>query len=86
MRTTLTLDEDVAHQLTELAHSTRKPFKQVLNETLRRGLSAAPARRPPFKVKPFHVAFAPGLDEGHLGKLYDEMEVDQFLQKSRKSQ
>jgi len=38
MRTTLTLDPDVARMLTDEAHRLRKPFKQVVNDALRRGL------------------------------------------------
>lgn len=82
MRTTLTLDDDVAHQLTELAHNTRKPFKQVLNETLRRGLgSGAKAVQRPFRVKPFKVKLAPGIDERRLNQLYDELETEEFIRK-----
>ena len=41
MRTTLTLDEDVAQRTKELAVRLKKPFKVVLNETLRKGLDQA---------------------------------------------
>jgi hypothetical protein len=47
MRTTLTLDPDVARLLREEAHRQRRPFKDVVNEAIRRGLAPAPnARRP----------------------------------------
>jgi len=39
MRTTLTLDEDVAQRTKELAVKLKKPFKEVLNEALRKGLA-----------------------------------------------
>jgi predicted CopG family antitoxin len=54
MRTTLTIDDDVAYKLSELQKTADKSFKQVVNETLRRGLfnEAAPKKRKPFKVKP----------------------------------
>ncbi len=54
MRTTLTLDEQIAKALKSAAHGTGKPFKQVVNETLRGGLAAgdAPARPRPYRVKP----------------------------------
>jgi predicted transcriptional regulator len=38
MRTTLTLDDDVAAQLRRLARETGRPFKQVVNDALRAGL------------------------------------------------
>ena len=55
MRTTLTLDDDVANYLREQSRLLDKPFKQVVNETLRRGMSPSPepAERPrKFKVRP----------------------------------
>lgn len=50
MRTTLTLDDDVATRLEEAVRKRRQPFKVVVNEALRAGLEAfdkpAPARAP----------------------------------------
>jgi hypothetical protein len=43
MRTTLTLDEPIATALKNAAHRSGKPFKQVVNETLRAGLRAGKA-------------------------------------------
>ena len=54
MRTTLTLDEQIAKALKDAAHRTGKPFKQVVNEALRAGLAAghAPAKARRYRVKP----------------------------------
>ncbi len=49
MRTTITLDEDVAAKLVTQARRTGQSFKETVNETLRRGLASArlaPQRRP----------------------------------------
>jgi hypothetical protein len=53
MRTTLTLDDDVAAKLQAAARRSGRPFRDVVNETLRRGLvgGGAPARRDPFCVR-----------------------------------
>jgi len=45
MRTTLTLDDDVAAALERRREKEKKSFKQVVNETLRRGLAKHAARR-----------------------------------------
>ncbi len=52
-RTTVTLDEDVAARLRSEMHRSGKPFKQALNDALRRGLVArdAAARRTIFRVR-----------------------------------
>lgn len=52
MRTTLTLDDDVAAQLERLRARGDRPFKQLINDLIRAGLAqldrAQPAPRGPF--------------------------------------
>ena len=78
MRTTLTIDDDIADFLREQSRLHEKTFKQVVNETLRRGMSplANSVQRKPFKVKPFPGGFAPGVDpmnpKDFLNQLDDE--------------
>lgn len=53
MRTTITLDDDVAAALKRLARARRARFKDLVNEALRRGLAegAVPQRaREPFRT------------------------------------
>ena len=51
MRTTLTIDDAIAKALKDLAHRSKRSFTEVVNETLRAGLST---RRAP-KAKPYRV-------------------------------
>ena len=82
MRTTLTLDDDIAASLKEQARLLDKPFRQVVNDALRRGMSPTPREdRPRFRVKPHHSGFAPGVDPLRLNQLYDQLEVDDFLRR-----
>ena len=53
MRTTLTIDDDVAAHLERLRRSEDKSLKELVNQTLRRGLEQRNA--PPKKRKPFHT-------------------------------
>lgn len=46
MRTTLTLDDDVAAALERLRKARKLSLKRAVNETLRRGLAQANAPRP----------------------------------------
>ena len=77
MRTTLTLDDDVARMLDEEAHKQRRPFKQVVNDALRRGLSSKHSRTPAgrYRVRPHDAKLQPGIDPGRLNALVDEMEI-----------
>ena len=52
VRTTLTLDDDVATKLKAAMRRTGQSFRDVVNDTLRRGLMTAPrAAREPFRVQ-----------------------------------
>lgn len=79
MRTTLTLDDDLAEALKEQARRTDRPFKQIVNDTLRRGLSPAPVEpEPGYEVKPHRSGFRPGVDPMRLNQLNDSLEADEF--------
>ena len=65
MRTTLTLDEQIAKALKAAAHRSGKPLKQVVNETLRAGLAAgrSSGRARRYRVKPASLGgVLPGVD------------------------
>ncbi len=54
MRTTLTIDDDVAAQLEGLRRKGDASLKDIINEALRRGLrdmAMAPKRREPFRTR-----------------------------------
>ena len=84
MRVTLTLDDDLAEALKQRAKLLDVPFKQVVNETLRRGLSAAAADAPRrFRVVPLRSGFVPGIDPMKLNQLNDQLEVEDFIKEHR---
>lgn len=76
MRTTLTLEPDVARLIEEAAAQQRKPVKQVVNEALRRGLLPNETRRPTgrFRVRPHHTSLQAGFDAESFNQLADELE------------
>ncbi len=80
MRTTLTLDDDLAAALKEQARRADKPFKQVVNDTLRRGLSPVLADAEPddYQVRPHDSGFRPGVDPLRLNQLNDSLEAADF--------
>lgn len=77
MRTTITLDEDVAAKLKSLARRSGVAFRQVVNDTLRRGLArpAAPAPRERFKVTARDLGrLQPGLNLDSVADLLEQIE------------
>jgi predicted DNA-binding ribbon-helix-helix protein len=78
MRTTLTLDDDLAEKLKQLSEKRRLPFRQVLNEMLRRGLMGQTGQKRPvaLKIDTFSSALRPGVDPLKLNQLIDDLEAD----------
>lgn len=76
MRTTLTLDDDVAAKLREQVRKSGKSFKDVVNEGLRIGLNTTgpPRARKPFVVRPRPLGLPPGLSYDNIGDLLDQLE------------
>ena len=72
MRTTLTIDDDVAFRLKKVQESEpSKPFKQIVNEILRRGLSGPTKTRRPFKIHPRDLGLREGLSYDNIEQLLD---------------
>jgi hypothetical protein len=85
MRTTLTLDRDVAERLRLEMRRTGKSLKESVNEALRRGLALGgrPPRAPRFRVEPRAFGFKPGIDLDRLNQLADELEAEEASRKLR---
>lgn len=85
-RTTLTLDEDVAARLADEVHRQRKPFRQVVNDAIRRGLSGSSraGKLAPFRVRLHKSTLRPGIDPLGFNRLADHLEDEAFLASSRK--
>jgi hypothetical protein len=82
MRTTVTLDPDVARLLEDAQHRSKRPFKQVLNDAVRAGLKQPSARRPAFKQQVFSLGRAQ-VDLTKAGALAADLEDQQTLAKAR---
>lgn len=76
MRTTLTLDDDVAAKLKAESHKTGRPFRDTVNACLRAGLSVRKqsAAAPAFRVKARDMGMRPGIDIDKVSALLDELE------------
>jgi len=75
VRTTLTLDQDVWAKLRSEARRSGRPFKQLVNELLRRALvERRPAPVEPFRVRARALGVRPGLDYDNIGELLEQLE------------
>jgi hypothetical protein len=81
MRTTLTLDEDVAAKLKAESRGSGRPFREIVNETLRRGLASrrGRARRRDFKIIARDLGgLKPGLALDNIAELLEQIEGPTF--------
>lgn len=80
MRTTLTIDDDLAGILKRRARELGLPLKDVVNRALRAGLGeeAKPRRRTAPKTIPHAFGFRPGIDLDRLNQLVDELEAEGY--------
>lgn len=84
MRTTLTLDDQLAAALKKRAFETGKSFKEVVNEALRTGLNADQAlpKAKPFKVKAVSMGGPlPGINLDKALQLAGELEDEEIIRK-----
>ena len=87
MRTTLTIDDDLAGILRKKADQQGHSFKEVVNELLRAGIVASgdiSSRRQPIKVVAKPLGLKPGYDPDKLNQLVDELEAGDYLRKAAK--
>jgi len=77
MRTTRTLDDDVAAKLKAESRRAGRPFKEIVNETLRSGLATrrAVAHRQAFKITAHDLGdLRPGLSLDNVAELIEQVE------------
>ena len=77
MRTTLTLDDDLAAKLKAETRRSGRSLKDIVNEYLRLGLYTKKTQRPsrPFRVEARDLgALRPGLSLDNVGDLLEQLE------------
>lgn len=84
VRTTLTIDPDVAERLRQEISSGRLTLKQVVNDRLRAGFELNPSKkREKFRVHPHASPYVPGVDRLKLNQMVDELDAERFAGRSR---
>ena len=76
MRTTLTIDDDIAVLVEQEVRLSGDSFKGTINRLLRRGLTAEDrnAGRTPFVVTPLFMGVRPGQNYDNIEALLEELE------------
>lgn len=75
MRTTLSIDDDVAHLLNRQMRASGKSLKETVNHFLRLGLTASPhPNRKRFVVTPRPMGLPPGMSYDNIEELLEQLE------------
>lgn len=82
MRTTVTLDEDVAAALQRLTRERGAGFKQVLNDVLRRGLADERVAPTAYRVPARDLGLRPGVDLTKALQMVAAEEDEETLRKT----
>jgi hypothetical protein len=81
MRTTVTLDPDVAAKLKQASRDLGVSFKEVLNTSVRRGLGDAGATPQPYRLPTRNLGVRPGVDLDRALRLAGELEDAETIRK-----
>jgi len=86
MRTTLTLEPDVARRLKARMSAEGLTLKTAVNQALRAGLATEKGKQPRkrFVVKPHHGGLMPGIDFDKINQVLDEMDVEDVGRRQRR--
>jgi Arc/MetJ family transcription regulator len=82
MRTTITLDEDVAAQLHQIMRERDLTFKDAVNATLRAGLGAQSEARA-YRLPTYRMGVRPGIDLDHALRLDAALEDEETVRQLR---
>jgi hypothetical protein len=81
MRTTVTLDPDVAAKLKQTARERGISFKEALNSSVRRGFERGEATPQPYRVPTRDLGVRPGVNLDKALQLGGELEDAETLRK-----
>ncbi|NOX98213.1 MAG: DUF2191 domain-containing protein [Verrucomicrobia bacterium] len=82
MRTTLTIDDDIAQSVENLRNRKNLSLRDAINQLLRAGLQAVEKRS---SSRPYHGPvfslgeLKPGIDPNRMNQLADELEAEQYI-------
>lgn len=81
MRTTITLEDDLAETLKRRARERAVPFKQVVNEAIRAGLLGGTPVPKPYRMKPRDLGVRHDVDLSKAMSLAAELEDAEIVRK-----
>lgn len=81
MRTTINISDGLLAEVRELARQRKRPFREVFEEVLQRGLSDATAPRNHVRILTHPVGIKPAYRGQSMNQLYDQIEAEEGFAK-----
>lgn len=79
MRTTINISDGILHELRELARERKRPFREILEDTLQRGLGATAVPHKRVELQTFRVGIKAAYQGTSMNQLYDQLEAEDTL-------
>ena len=78
VRTTLDINDATLRALRAQAEASGRPFKEVVEESLKLGLAvlSRPKPKKPFRLKPHDLGLKSGFHGTSLNQMYDQLEAE----------
>jgi predicted transcriptional regulator len=77
MRTTINISDGILSELRELARQRRRPFREIVEETIQRGLGVTQKNSPKrVRIQTHRIGIKPAYQGLSLNQLYDQIEAE----------
>jgi hypothetical protein len=77
VRTTLNISDALLEELRDRSRRSGRPMRQVVEQALRRGLSAEKeSSSMPVKIEPFRLGLRPAYRGMSMNQIYDQLEAE----------
>ncbi len=83
MRTTLSISDGLLAEVRELARRRKRPFREVLEEAIQRGLSAGNVPGKRIRLRTRRVGIKPAYLGQSMNQLYDQIEAEEGVTGAR---
>lgn len=78
MRTTINISDGILSELRERARQRRRPFREILEETIQRGLGSSPSSSAKkVALQTYCVGIKPAYQGLSMNQLYDQIESEE---------
>ncbi|MDX6767491.1 MAG: hypothetical protein SFU85_11965 [Candidatus Methylacidiphilales bacterium] len=84
MRTTISISDGLLGELRQLARQRKRPFREIVEETLQRGLGVGKSTRKRVRLVTRRVGIKPAYQGMSMNQLFDQIEAEEGALRGRR--